>query len=160
MEPVLDIEIEDETSEYERERGKPMPSLLHSKAQRNLLRQMLDDKRYEAYPEINLDLNGFRAVPDIAVFLKKHFDVQTDLIWVRVPPQLVIEILSPRQDLHTLFEEAKTYLQHGVEEAWIVVPEMKTITVCKANGAQKTFVEGSITHASTGITVSLDRTFE
>lgn len=158
MENVLDLE--EEISEYERERGKPMPSFDHAEAQTNLVVQIAQYRDFKPLPELNVELGGMRFVPDIVVFEKSVAATLKGMMWVNVPPLLTIEILSPKQDVRSLFDKAKAYLQHGVAEAWIVVPEIKTITVCKQDGSQKTFVEGSITHASTGITVSLEQTFE
>lgn len=162
METIFDIEeeITHEMTDYERERGKPMPSIQHSRVQRKLLRQMMDEARYEPFPEINLNLNGNKSVPDIAVFQKSKVPPDDDdSVWITVPPQLTIEILSPGQSLKSLFDKAALYLQNGVEEAWVLIPEIQSITVCKPGGVQKTFVEGSVTHDSTGITVEIERTF-
>ncbi|TAE25781.1 MAG: Uma2 family endonuclease [Candidatus Kapaibacterium sp.] len=161
METQFDTEEEivHEITDYERERGKPMPSFQHSKAQRNLLFQMHNSANYEAFPELNLDLNGCKSVPDIAVFSKSNLSFKEDVVWVDVPPQLTVEILSPNQGLKSLFDKATKYLQNGVEEAWIVIPEIQSITVCKPGGVQKTFVEGSVTHESTGIVVDIAQTF-
>jgi Uma2 family endonuclease len=153
------LEFDEEISDYELERGKPMPSYGHSKAQLRLLLQIAEFSDYISLPELNLDLQGYKAVPDIAVFGIKTLDEKSDAIWVTVPPLLTIEILSPKQALRTLFDKAKEYLARGVEEAWIVVPEIQTITVYSSKGKQQTFISGDVRHQSTGINVNIERLF-
>jgi Uma2 family endonuclease len=153
------LESEEEISDYQRERGKPMPSFEHSEAQLSLIAQILPYADYKPLPELNLNLGGVKSVPDIAVYEKKITHTFKGMVWITTPPLLAIEILSPSQGLKSLFDKAAQYLQHGVEEAWIVIPEIQSITVCKPDGSQKTFVEGAITHGSTGITVEIDKVF-
>lgn len=64
-------EIEEGPSEYELERGKPMPSFEQGMTQRQFI---LSFARYEdilAVPELSIDLQGFKRVPDVAVFWKQ-----------------------------------------------------------------------------------------
>ncbi|MFY8001301.1 MAG: Uma2 family endonuclease [Candidatus Kapaibacteriota bacterium] len=161
MEGLLDTEeeIAHEITDYERERGKPMPSFNHSETQLNVIAQVLQFPDFKPYPELDLELGGERSVPDVAVFRKQTASTLKGIIRVTVPPLFTIEILSPGQGLTSLFDKAALYLQNGVEEAWILIPEIQSITVCKPGGLQKTFVEGSVTHESTGITVDITKTF-
>jgi Uma2 family endonuclease len=158
METVL--EFDEEISDYERERGKPMPSIEHSKTEFRLLVQLANFPHVEPYPELNLNLEGYKSVPDIAVFGKDHLKDNQGEIWATVPPLLTIEILSPGQSLKSLFDKAAQYLAHGVEEAWVVIPESQSITVCKPGGYQKTFTEGIVIHTSTGITINISQIFQ
>jgi Uma2 family endonuclease len=158
METVL--EFDEEISDYERERGKPMPSFDHSEAQLHLIAQILQYSDYKPLPELNLDLGGVKSVPDIAVYEKKIAHTLKGMIWITVPPLLAIEILSPNQGLKSVFDKVIEYLHHGVEESWVVIPEIQSITVCKQDGSQKTFVDGTVTHTSTGITINISQIFQ
>jgi Uma2 family endonuclease len=153
------LEIDEELSDYERERGKPMPSLAHSRTQRDLTKTLLDYPEYEVLPEINLDLEGFRPVADLALYPASHLREVKNMVRLTEPPLLTIEILSPKQALSDLFAKADEYLRHGVEETWIIIPEIQTITVCKAPGEQKTFAAGDVQHGSTGIVVNIEKLF-
>ncbi len=46
-----------------------------------------------------------------------------------IPPELVIEIISPDQRFGDLSQKAIDYLQGGVDRVWIVDPEAKSITI-------------------------------
>ncbi|KAI9130545.1 Uma2 family endonuclease [Acaryochloris sp. CCMEE 5410] len=46
-----------------------------------------------------------------------------------VPPELVIEVISPDQSFGGMAEKATDYLSAGILRVWIVDPKAKTITV-------------------------------
>ncbi|MEL7036679.1 MAG: Uma2 family endonuclease [Cyanobacteria bacterium J06592_8] len=46
-----------------------------------------------------------------------------------IPPELVIEIISPDQSFGNLSEKAIDYLNAGVLRVWIVDPKAKTVTI-------------------------------
>lgn len=46
-----------------------------------------------------------------------------------VPPELVIEIISPDQTFGEMNEKAIDYLNGGVSRVWVVDPKAKTITI-------------------------------
>lgn len=61
-------------SDYELERGKPMPSYLRSRAQGNLafLLKLRYAERYNVLPELKLSLNAWDAAPDICLYPKNE----------------------------------------------------------------------------------------
>ncbi|MFN0144976.1 MAG: Uma2 family endonuclease, partial [Dehalococcoidia bacterium] len=46
-----------------------------------------------------------------------------------LPPTLAVEIRSPGQTIESQRERCRFYLTHGAEEAWLVIPETRTIEV-------------------------------
>ncbi len=46
-----------------------------------------------------------------------------------IPPELVIEIISPGQTFGQLAEKATDYLEAGVSRVWVVDPQARSITV-------------------------------
>lgn len=46
-----------------------------------------------------------------------------------IPPELVIEILSPGQTFGDMNEKATAYLKAGVDRVWVIDPEAKSITI-------------------------------
>ncbi|MGD1807029.1 Uma2 family endonuclease [Dapis sp. BLCC M126] len=46
-----------------------------------------------------------------------------------IPPELVIEIISPAQSFSNLSEKAEAYLKAGVSLVWLIDTEVKKITV-------------------------------
>jgi len=157
METIL--EFDEQISEYELERGKPMPSFEHGMTQRQFILSLDRYPDIWAIPELSLDLQGFKRVPDIAIFLKQTLQGRKKGLPVTVPPILAIEILSPKQALADLFEKADEYLLHGVEAVWIVIPEIQSITVCTKNEKQKTYTTGDVQHTSAGITINIEQLF-
>lgn len=153
------LETEEEISDYELERGKPMPSFAHAMTQRQLTLLLAEYQDFLALPELSLDLQGFKPVPDIAVYLKSRIQGRKDSLRISDPPLLAIEILSPKQALSDLFAKSDEYLTHGVEEVWVIIPEIQTITVCKRLGGQQTFISGEVRHGSTGIVVNIEKLF-
>ena len=153
------LEHDAEISDYELERGKPMPSFEHGMTQRQLILSL--DRYHDvwAIPELSLDLQGFKRVPDVAVFLRQTLRGRKKGLPVTVPPILAIEILSPKQALVDLFEKADEYLEHGVEAVWIVIPEIQSITICTKNEKQKTYTTGDVQHQSAGITINIEQLF-
>jgi Uma2 family endonuclease len=124
MEKVLEI------SEYEAERGKPMPSKLHALMQANLIAEMaVYRQRFVLLSELSLSLEDWDSVPDISIFAKSELDFSEDEIRVTISPLCAIEILSPSQSLNDLYDKAKKYFEKGVKSCWIVLPVFKNIYV-------------------------------
>lgn len=119
-------------SEYELERGKPMPSKAHAFIQKRLL-VWLDTKtqnRFEVLPELSLQLpEGRFVVPDLAVFAPMKIDVLDDEIRVTEVPLAVIEILSPQQPIQDVHKKAETYFELGVQSYWLVIPPLRSVYV-------------------------------
>jgi Uma2 family endonuclease len=159
---TLDLELYEEITEYERERGKPMPSFEHALAQRKTIILLDVFDNYLALPELSLKLSdNFAPTPDVAVY-PKHFLSKLrsmNRTKVTIPPVLSIEILSPKQALGDLFEKAENFLKHGTSEAWVIVPEIKSITVFRPNQDPKTYITGEVHHESTGITINIEQLF-
>jgi len=62
--------LETTLSDYERERGKPLPSFNHGFVQANLAAELGGrlHQQYRVVSEINLELRGRKLVADLAVF--------------------------------------------------------------------------------------------
>jgi Uma2 family endonuclease len=120
-----------EISQYEQERGKPMPSKLHGHIQStiNILLGVGYWDRFSFFSELNLQLNGWDSVPDISIFPKMQFNYSQDEIRVAEPPLCTIEILSPTQSMQELISKAERYFVHGVKSCWLVIPGVKNIYV-------------------------------
>lgn len=63
------METEQTLSDYERERGKSLPSKLHSVAQTNLIGQLLTYRpTFQVLSELTLRLDGRDLTPDVSVY--------------------------------------------------------------------------------------------
>lgn len=127
-------------SDYEIERGKPMPSLNHSAIQANLIKAFVPywDK-YRVASELNLDLSAWPSVPDLSILPKQPLDLDNDTIAVAEAPICVIEIISPTQSLNELTAKARSYFAHGVRSCWIVLPPLRNIYVFTSPGEYQIF---------------------
>ena len=128
-------------SDYELERGKPMPTWNHALLQKRILVKI--ESRYEGqfsvFPELNLSVLGDKLVPDLAVFAGSLGFLAHDQNIVSDMPLLVVEILSPSQSVTELTAKAERYLQAGVTSYWLVVPELMTISMSSELGVYQTF---------------------
>lgn len=130
-------------SEYEIERGKPMPSLNHGLIQGNTNFALLQRYRgkYSFPTETSLDLAGWSSTPDILIFRPITLNLKADKIKVSEPPLGVIEILSPTQNLNDLVDKADQYFAHGVKSCWIIIPSMGGVAIYSAPGKYEFFNE-------------------
>jgi Uma2 family endonuclease len=152
--------LTEELTAYEIERGKPMPSMNHSRLQKRFLVALeVFEPVYECLPEIDIELDGKRFTPDVAVYAPMPVDWQNDVIRLHKPPLLAIEILSPKQRLSDLTDKARFYLAHGVHAVWIAQPEFQIIVVLLPNEPPRTFATGDIHDSNTGIKVNVEELF-
>ena len=133
-------------SDYEIERGKPMPSLNHGTIQINVGVALVNRYRhqYRFTSETSLDLEGWPSTPDILIFPSAPLDLKADKIKVTDPPLGVIEILSPTQSLNDLVGKADQYFAAGVKSCWIIIPSMGGVAVYSAPGKYEFFNENDV----------------
>lgn len=129
-------EPEVQSSDYEIERGKPMPGTVHAYVQANLLVALtnLFNSRYTILPELSLQRSGLTppTVPDLAIYPKFKIDIHQDTIRRTDMPLGVVEILSPSQNLDDMLGKATAFLLEGVQSVWIVVPPLEGVFVYRA----------------------------
>jgi Uma2 family endonuclease len=162
MEAVIE-RPEIERSEYERERGKPMPSLNHAYLQKNLL-VLLDypyRKQFTFLPEINLTMpQQPNAVPDIAIYPKLAIDFLHDQITMTQMPITAIEIVSSSQSNDDILDKFERYFLTGVQSCWLVMPSMKAVAVYAGIGRYTFFTDAdTLTDPATGIELPLAEVF-
>ncbi len=148
-------------SEYELERGKPMPSRNHSLVQSYMTVALMHyDDKLSILPEFSLELDGRPFVPDISVFRRlQEVNALHDEIKGTEPPLLAVEILSPTQPLDDLVQKVNAYLEAGVQSCWIVQPSLQTITVFLPGQKPLTHTDGEVNDRATGITVTFEDVF-
>ncbi len=56
-----------------------------------------------------------------------------------IPPDLVVEIISPGQSFGDIVQKATDYLQAGVGRVWIAEPEAQSLTVFCADALPQTY---------------------
>lgn len=150
-------------SDYELERGKPMPSKNHSHIQLKLAShlELRYGKDFSLLSEISVQLQNNKATPDLAIFSLLEFDWQSDEPTIAEQPITTIEILLPTQVLEDLLDKAEDYFSSGVKSCWIALPRLTTILVMQANRLKTYFQIGeTLTDPATGITLQVSDIFE
>lgn len=118
-------------SNYETERGKPMPSRNHAMVQGNiyfLLRQKYGNQ-YRILPEVSILVDEKEHIPDLAIYPPMDFVPGNDELRLAEIPLTAIEILSPQQNLTDLIVKSYRYFDAGVKSYWLVLPDLRTIYV-------------------------------
>jgi Uma2 family endonuclease len=141
---------------------KPMPSRNHARAAHNLGVQLERFKdRFVICDQLSLNLNGWQTIPDLCVFPRGELatDWLSDDDEVKQPPLLVVEILSPKQNLQPLVDKIREFVRHGVKSCWLVEPATRVISVFPASGGSRAFTEGILRDESIGIEVPLAEVF-
>ncbi len=135
-------------SDYELERGKPMPSKNHARIQKKLLvwLETQTDGRFEVLPEVNVPLlTGNYFVPDLALFPPDLvFDMEEDEVKISETPLGVIEILSPEQSVQDVVAKARSYFDLGIKSYWLVIPPLRAVHVYHAPHANRAFVSPDV----------------
>ncbi len=154
MEPTTTV------SDYARERGKPIPSLNHSIAQKRLILALSKyEPQYTILSELSLELGDLPVTPDICVYAAIPVDFTQDQVRMTEPPLLAVEIESPSQSTQDLVDKARQMIAAGTRSCWIVQPSLQTITVLTDDLKPTTFTEGAIEDPTTEITVTLEEIF-
>jgi Uma2 family endonuclease len=133
-------------SDYEIERGKPMPSLNHGLIQGYTYFALVSRYRgqFSFSMETSLELNGWGSTPDILILPPTRMNLRADKIRLNEPPLGTIEILSPTQNINDLVDKADQYFQHGVKSCWVIIPSMAGVAIYSASGKYVFFNENDI----------------
>ena len=154
------MQTEKPISDYERERGKPMPGKLHSVAQTNLLIQLAEYRpRFQVLSELTLRLGDRDLTPDLCLYGDLEIDFTKDESQVTEPPLLAVEIASPTQSVQDLVDKIRYLTEHGVRSCWLVQPPLRTITVFTESMESSTYDRGTVTDPVTEIEVDIDDVF-
>jgi Uma2 family endonuclease len=155
-------EADQHLSEYEQERGKPMPSKNHGILQASLIIVLhrYYAKQYRVISELSLDLLGDRLTPDICVYPYTPSNWLHDQTPVTEPPLIAVEIISPSQSVTEMLLKARRYFAGGVQSFWLVEPALQTISVVSPNDTLQTFAAGTVLDTTTGIEIPIAEVFE
>ena len=155
------METQDTISNYERERGKPMPSKAHGYTQTNIIAVLLPHRdEYTIFSELTLELDGRELTPDLSVYPKTDVDLVHDEVRVPDPPLLAVEIASPTQNIQDLIEKAEFLLDAGVQSCWLVQPPLRTVTLFSGTLDGTTVSSGSFTDPVLDIEISMTEIFD
>ena len=153
------------SSSYQKQRGKPMPSLHHGaiQAQISFLLKRDYSKTFQTISELSLNFKPKGATPDLCIYPKMSFDYTKDEDQVKMEeaPITTIEILSPKQALEGVIKKIRNnYFKNGVQSAWLVLLSLKTIVLLLPEKNPAYFTAGKIIDPITKIELSVDEIFE
>jgi Uma2 family endonuclease len=148
-------------SEYELERGKPMPSFNHAVVQTRLITILsrIISGDLLILSELTIELESGPLTPDICIYPDQEVNWVHDKIRMSEPPLLVVEILSPKQYLSDLMEKMELYFAAGVKSGWLVQPSLRSIAVFTPDMDSTVYTSGELTDPALGITINLDEIF-
>jgi Uma2 family endonuclease len=100
-------------------RQKPMPTLFHSRLQRNLVNYVnLHTEQFEAVQELRCIVPPYSPVPDISVIASERLDDVDGPL--QGAPNWLIEIRSPDQSTLDLQNKILHCLSNGTQLAWLI----------------------------------------
>jgi Uma2 family endonuclease len=159
----MELLIENEVSQYELERNKPMPSKNHSIVQGNLTTEIniLYRKQFTLMPEIEISMpEKPNCVPDIAIYPKLKFDFLDDELTMTEMPLTAIEIVSPSQSDNDILKKINRYFNAGVKSCWFVMPGFRAISVYSSIDNYEFFTSDmTLFDIATGIKLPLNDIF-
>ena len=123
---------------------KVSPQGRHSRLQKWFVR-LIDDfaeprRLAEAYPELRTVYGGAAYVPDVSVYRSERIprDAAGEIADVFAePPDIAIEIVSPRQSVVALVRRSVWYVDNGVRVALVVDPEDRSVLIFRAGQATR-----------------------
>lgn len=151
----------DFVSEYEQERGKPMPSLNHGTIQLRLGSELLRryEDEYSVISEVTLDTSP-PMTPDLVVYPEIALNWIHDQIRMTDPPLLVVEIISPSQSVDEMIPKIERYFDFGVRSCWLVQPPLQQIAVFTPEMQPVVFTHGPIQDPASGFSVNIEDIFK
>ncbi|MEH2125257.1 Uma2 family endonuclease [Nostoc sp.] len=126
---------------------KMSPKKFHSKLTRallNLIEQCCEGKG-EVCPELAIALTrrgrDWMPIPDILYISNERLPLDWEQEGIcSVPPDLVIEIISPGQTFGQMAAKAKDYLDAKVLRVWVLDSKARSITVFYPDAAPQTYM--------------------
>ncbi|MGC8784110.1 MAG: Uma2 family endonuclease [Armatimonadota bacterium] len=128
-------------------RMSPAPNVMHQRLVRRLLlllERFVPEDKGELLPspvDVIVSRSPFKTrQPDIMVVLFREGGWQNlqavlDAPSGEVVPDLVVEVLSPRERRQSVEEKIEDYRRIGVREFWLVSPEAETVEVLRLGEA-------------------------
>ena len=133
--------IVDKITDYELERGKPLPDTIQAAIQANLIFELKLRYRdtYRSLSELSLATLPDGTTPDVAIYPAFLLDYEHRTAKRSDPPLACIEIQSSSQSNEEMVDKTGIYFDFGVRSCWIVVPAVKGIFVYDRPGHYEFF---------------------
>lgn len=74
--------------------------------------------------------NGDVLSPDVSVILAGRLPDEVEPVgFIEIPPDLVVEIISPSDRYTTVLEKVQRYLAWGVPAVWVLEPDLRQVMI-------------------------------
>ncbi len=153
----------DELTDYEIERGKPMPDTIHAALQSNLSFELkfAHRQQYRILSELSLATIPDGTTPNLAIYPAFALDYDHRTAKRSDPPLVCIEIQSPSQSTEEMVDKTAIYFRFGVKSCWIVVPAVKGVFVYDRPGHYQFFRhDETLRDPNLGLELALSAVFE
>ncbi|MBV8895850.1 MAG: Uma2 family endonuclease [Acidobacteriaceae bacterium] len=102
---------------------KSMPTWLHSLLQK-IIMKLLDEAGYVSGAEVKLKISDdFQPLPDVTAVLPG----EVELPYPTRPVEIVVEVLSPDDQLSQVRRKCQYYLQLGIEHIYVIDPVQREL---------------------------------
>ena len=149
-------------SDYELERGRPMPNAIHGSIQANLsfgLKLRYRDT-HRIMSETSLATQPDGTTPDVVVYPNFTLNYEAEPTKRTDAPLVCIDIQPPLQSLEQMVDKTGIYFAFGVRSCWIVAPAVKGIFVYDRPDHYSFFYEDdSLRNPNTGFELPLPEIF-
>jgi len=126
----------------------PQPKPLHQRVVKNLLLLLdsaLKNQEFTVETNSNIDFGAEFSMPAPDLFVIANSEWKRaceEDDYVRIPPVLAIEVLSPANTKPAVEKKVTLYLNNGVKEVWLVHPKQRTLV--RVTPGKRATVKGSI----------------
>lgn len=117
---------------------KPMPTWEHGEAAGEIYVILRQFGRASVEPRAVIEAAGASPIADVA-FYREGKPPKRD--YMRTPPNVVVEVMSPGQSLPFMRRKAELYASFGVESIWIVNLERAELRVIE-DGQERLLLAG------------------
>jgi Uma2 family endonuclease len=122
--------IEKPMSELANETAVYISSALFIHVNASKLGRVLAEQNFKCFPH---DPDLVRR-PDVAFILAGRAGDQRHSGHVLIAPDIAVEVVSPNDLAYELDEKLKDYRLAGIPLTWVVNPEIRTVTIYRADG--------------------------
>lgn len=146
-----------------------MGSFNHSLVQGNLAYSLRKHSDLSAFIELSLDTSNLdkaafpdikdELIPDVCLYPRTSI-IDLDILQMSEMPQVVIEVISPRQGSHSIVQKFQAYFALGIQSCWLVDPTTAVVRIYHPHESPKTFASGDVIDNVAKIKVPLVEIFE
>lgn len=148
----------EQLTDYELERGKPMPNLTHGAIQANVVFELKAAYRtqFRVASEVTLATTPDGSTPDVVVYPVMPLRYGDEPAKRSDAPLTCIEIQSPSQSLDDMVDKTAVYFDFGVRSCWVVVPAVRGVFVYDRPGHYRFFHDDeTLTDPALGVELRL-----